>query len=101
MFWLGRDPATEIFVPWPTFDPETLERLMTTPGCSSTSCVTSRPLSGIDASCCSVTTLEIVPVVVSTSGAAPATVIDSETLPSESRASTTGTISNVVTEQQL
>jgi len=62
---------------------------MTTPGCSSTSCVMSRPLSGIEPSCASVTTLEIVPVVVSTSGAAPSTVIDSDTLPSDSLASTT------------
>ena len=89
MFWLGRDPATEIFVPWPTFEPDTLERLMTTPGCSSTSWVTSRPFNGIEPICCSVTTFEIVPVVVSTSGAAPSTVIDSETFPSDIFVSTT------------
>jgi hypothetical protein len=32
MFWLGREPATDIFVPCPTLEPCTLERLITTPG---------------------------------------------------------------------
>ncbi len=69
-------------MPCPTFEPFTLLRLITTPGCSKASCEKSRPLSGIAPSCCSVTTWEMVPVVVSTSGAAPSTRIDSDTLPS-------------------
>ena len=71
--------------------------IVVTPGCRSASCSKLRPFSGSASSCCRLTMLDTVLVVVSTRGAAPSTVTFSETFPMLIVMFTTASIATVST----